>query len=124
MREFRFDIATGVGQTYTGTATRGVVGKLYAVKLKIGTLAATTDVTLTVTQTPDAVDITLLTLTDVSDNATYYPRHQVHNNEGTLLTLDGTRIAYDRPLVNGFLKVAVAQGGASKAGVLLVYVES
>jgi len=53
----------------------------------------------------------------------YYPRHQVHGNTGAALTLDGTRIAFDEPLVCGVIQVAVAQGGAAKTGVVHCYVE-
>jgi len=40
-----------------------------------------------------------------------------------VLTLDGTRIAYDEPVVCGFIKVALAQGGTGKTGTVLLYVE-
>lgn len=123
LKELRFDLSTGAGTTATALAPYGLKGKLCAVKLKIGDLAATSDITITVTNTPDAVDHTLITLTDVSADAVYYPRHQVHGNTGAALTLDGTRIAFDEPLVDGMIKVALAQGGANHTGVVHCYVE-
>jgi len=123
LKELRFDLDTGAGTTDAETAPYGVLGKLCAVKVAIGTLAATSDFTITVTKTPDAVDYTLITLTDISASGVYYPRHQVHSNVGTALTLDGTRIAFDEPLVCGFIKVALAQGGTGKVGKVHCYVE-
>ena len=55
-------------------------------------------------------------LTNANDDATYYPREQVHGNTGTGLTLDGTRIAYDMPLIAGTVTLTVAAGGNAKTG--------
>lgn len=98
-----------------------VLGQLYAVYHNDGDYANGVDVTLTYTnQVGDSV--TLLTLTDANSQAMYYPRHQVHGNDGAVLTLDGTRIAYDLPVIDGIVTSTVAQGGATKSGSEILYV--
>ena len=123
-RDIRFAATCSSGGAYSGTDTVPVNGRLIAVELVLGTLASgAADVTVSVTRTPSGVDSTLLTLTDVAANALYYPRHQVHGNTGTALTLDGTRIMATWPLVCGLVKCVVAQGGNAGAGTVIVYVE-
>lgn len=123
LTEINIPIST-TGGAQTTNAKRTVLGKLCAVKFKLGTLASgAADVTISYTNSPDAVDVTLLTLTNVAANAVYYPRHQVHSNAGAALTLDGTRIAYDKPLVAGLIKVVVAQASGAQTGNVICYVE-
>jgi len=123
LKELNIKLTTA-GGALTTYAERSILGKLCAVKFQLGTLeSGAADVTISYTNSPDAVDVTLLTLTNVSANATYYPRHQVHNNAGTALTLDGTRIAYDEPLVAGLIKVVVAGATGAQTGNVLLYVE-
>jgi len=123
LQEVRLAITTNGSGAATVNAVEASYGEVYAVKLAIGSLAATTDITLSYTNAPDAVDVTLLTLTDQSASALYYPRHQVHGSTGSGLTLDATQIAFAQPIIAGRLKAVVAQGGDTKSGVLLVYIE-
>ena len=98
-----------------------MLGLLYAVEWIDGTLDDGVDGTLKAVTTSSAVDMTLLTLTDANDDAFYYPRHQVHGNDGAALTLDGTRIAFDLPLIDGTLQLTIASGGNAKTGGCIVY---
>ena len=79
------------------------------------------DAVLSVINTPEAVDKTLLTLTDANADDTYYPRDVVHNLTGTALTGtaggDTTML-----LVTGNLKLVVASGGDAKTGGCVVYI--
>ena len=118
--EVRLDVTTAAGQT--GSAlSKALFGELFAVRWNQGTAAATTDATFTYTNA-DGESVTLLTLTDVSADATYYPREQVHGNTGTGLTLDGTRIAAEPPLIAGPVTLSIAQGGATKVCNALLYI--
>ncbi|MBU2099596.1 MAG: hypothetical protein KKD00_12595 [Gammaproteobacteria bacterium] len=122
LKEYRIGITTTTGGVATGTTETPVLGKLYAVDMVDGDLADGVDTTFTYTN-PEGVSKTLLTLTDWNSDRTYYPRDQVHGNDGAALTLDGTRIAYDLPLVAGKITATVAQGGSEKSGVFLLYIE-
>lgn len=123
LKEYRFDILTDGSGDYNVTQALGALGELYAVKLKIGTIDGGNTTTLSYTRAPDASDKALLTLTNPNANAIYYPREQAHGTTKTGLTLNGTQIAYDEPLVAGALKLVVSAGGAAATGVLLAYVE-
>ena len=108
----------------TITATRSVLGKLYAVTWIDGTLADGVDGTLSVTSRPEsAPDLTLLTLTDANDDAEYMPREPVHDNTGTALTYNSTEGVTDMRVINGTLKLVIASGGDTKIGGMLVYIE-
>jgi len=123
LKEYRFDITTDGDGDYSETLSRAAYGELYAIKLKIGTVDAGNTTTLSYTRAPDAADVTLLTLTNPAADAIYYPREQVHGTTKTGLTLDGTEIAFDEPVIAGALKLVVAAGGDTPSGVLHVYVE-
>lgn len=121
MREVRITIATSAGGAFTSAIAESAVnGYLYAIETVGGTLDAGTDWTFTVTQTSSGVDMTLLTLTDSNANAMYYPRVAVHGNTGTALTATA---GGDRTLqyCSGLPKLVIAQGGATKAGVAILY---
>jgi hypothetical protein len=122
LKEIRlYGTTSNPGQTLTVDAVKAVCGRLYAVQYIAGTLAATTDVTIS-TQDHEAAK-TLLTLTDQSADALYYPRDLVHSEAGVALT--GTS-GGDRtlPLMVGRPRMAIAQGGAAKVGgVILFYIE-
>jgi len=99
--------------------SRAVFGFLYAVLWLKDDLADGVGAVLS-TQAPGNVK-TLLTLTAANtDNAFYYPRDLVHDAAGTALT--GTS-GGDRalPVIDGTLRLVVAQGGATNAGGCIVY---
>jgi len=98
---------------------RALFGFLYAVLWLKDDFANGVDAVLS-TQAPGNVK-TLLTLTDANtDNAFYYPRDLVHDAAGAALT--GTS-GGDRalPVIDGTLRLVVAQGGATVAGGCIVY---
>ena len=98
------------------------VGRLFAVAWVDGDLVDGIDAVLSVTQTDGGVDYTLLTLTNADNDSMYYPRVIVHSEAGAALT--GTS-GGDRamPIVNGRLKLVITDGGASKTGGAIVYLE-
>lgn len=72
----------------TATATAPLAGEIFAVHLAYGGTAATTDVTVATVHAPTT---TLLTVTDNASDGWYYPRVQMHDVNGSALTLDGTQ---------------------------------
>lgn len=107
----------------TITSTQAVKGFLYKVKwVDVDLVDAVTGV-LSVIETPEGVDETLLTLSNPDANAdkNYYPRDVVHSATGTALTgtAGGDRI---EPLVVGKLKLVIASGGDTKTGGCVVYI--
>ena len=116
-----------IGTTNSGgatiTSTETVKGFLYKVKWVDGDLADAVTAVLSVVETPEGVDETLLTLSNPDANAdkNYYPRDVVHSLAGAALT--GTA-GGDREmlLVVGKLKLVIASGGTTKTGGCHVYI--
>jgi hypothetical protein len=113
---------TAADGSLTVTSESAYSGKLLAIQWAIGTFDAGVDPTFSVTGTDSGVDVPLLTLTNANANALYHVRHVVHGETGTALT--GTS-GGDRtcPLVVGYLKMVVAQGGNAKTGGAILYLE-
>jgi hypothetical protein len=107
----------------TVTSTVGVEGFLHAVEWIDGAFADGVDAVLSVDRNDNAADVTLLTLTDANSDAMYYPQTPAQDNVGTAVTFDGTNEIYTRQIVNGLLKLVVSDGGDTKAGGCIVYVE-
>jgi hypothetical protein len=118
LHDLKLTATTDAGGNATVNADRGSHGWLYAVQVVVGTLAATADLTLS-TQAHDGAK-TLLTLTNVTADALYYPRDLVHDAAGAALT--GTS-GGDRalPLCAGVPRLVVAQGGAAKTGSVILF---
>lgn len=117
----KFTITTNGSGDYTSTPST-VAGQpswgtylLYAVQWIDGTLADGVDAVLSLTGNPGSVDKTLLTLTDANNDAWYYPRVTESDNAG------GALVTYALQVVEGTLKLAVTDGGDTKAGACLVY---
>ena len=123
MKTIKLYGTTDAAGALTVTSTVKVLGCVEAVEWIDGTFDDGVDAVLSCVRDDDASDLTVLTLTDANVDKVYYPREQVHSNAGVALTLDGTRIAYTEPIVNGFLKLVVASGGNAKAGGCIVYVD-
>lgn len=120
LRKYKFGITTAADGTATVTGP-SVLGELYAVQVLIGTLTnGAADITLATVNSDAAA--TLLTLTNITANALYYPRHLVHGETGTALT--GTA-GGDRcePLLCGNIRVTVAGGGNATSGAVIVFWE-
>lgn len=122
LKEIKLYGTCSSGGALTVNATTPVFGRLYAIRYIDTSFAVGADSVIS-TQNHDAA-ATLLTITDGNASATYYPREQVHGNTGTGLTLDGTRINADLPLMAGVPRFVVSDGGnAGVGGVILFYFE-
>lgn len=98
---------------------RALFGFLYAVLWLKDDFADGVDAVLS-TQAPGNVK-TLLTLTDANtDNKWYYPRDVMHTLAGAALTGTGGE-DLTLPVIDGTLRLVVAQGGATVAGGCIVY---
>ena len=118
LHEMRLNATTSVAGAATVNGERPVAGRLYAIQVVIGTLAATAD--LTISTQGHAAAKTLLTLTDVGADGLYYPRDLVHSEAGAALT--GTS-GGDRALslCVGIPRLVVAQGGDTKTGAVVLF---
>jgi hypothetical protein len=97
-----------------------VFGFLYAVEWIDGSFDDGVDAILSCQSTVSGVAQTLLTLTNANDDAIYYPRAIVHSEAGVALT--GTAGAdRTRMMLNGKLRLVIAQGGNVKTGGCIVY---
>lgn len=88
---------------------------LYGIEFILGTFASGVDVTVEVVDRDAgtiAPDKTLLTLTNLSADGTYRPRVVEHDAAGAALTTTTLMV------IDGDIKVTVADGGVSKAGAL------
>lgn len=121
IREFHFPITTDTSGAAEVEATSSVLHYLEKVVVDQGTLSAvTTDITITIVNGPHGVaDETVLTLTNHTGDAVYYPRVQASDNAGAPIAG-----AYDRIFLVGTPKVTVAQGGSVTSGDVYLYFSS
>jgi len=100
----------------TATVARG---KIHSIVCDVGALDNTADITVT---TPDElVSQTILNLTNVAADVIVRPKVLATLNTGGALTATGN--IYEAYAVFSRLRATVAQGGATKACVIDVYVE-
>jgi hypothetical protein len=98
-------------------------GELAMVKWIDGDLVDGVDAVLSVTNTGDGVDQTLLTLTNANNDALYLTRAIVTDQAGATVTYDGTNEVYTSIPVVGRLKLVISSGGDTKTGGAVVYIE-
>ena len=122
MEDIRLTVTTDTAGDGTATYTKSIYGMFYAVEAIDGDFADGVDATLTVTNTPSAVDQTLITLTDFNTDGWYYPRVVTHDNTGAALTYDSTESVTDLGIINGTPLLTIAQGGDTKTGGLILHV--
>lgn len=116
----RINVTTDASGDGTTNDTLSILGRLYAVETIDGDLADGVDAVLSVQSTESGTALTLVTFTDFNTDAMYYPRHVVHSEAGAALTgtSGGDREA---PVINGTLRLVIAQGGNAKTGGVIVY---
>lgn len=121
LRKQIFPITVSAGGAFDNTSTKqaSVVGKLFAIEYRPGTLDTNGDVTITCESDTSKP---LLTLTNAgTSNLLKYPRDLVHAvADGVALTgtAGGDRC---QPLLNGWIKVVVAEGGNATSGSVVVW---
>jgi len=121
LKEYRFDIETDADGDGSATTESGVLGALFHLYVDEDTLGDNWNLDITYENTLGD-DITLVDLDTQSADVNIPPRTQVYNYQGTALTLDGTRIAFDMALIAGPVTATISSGGATKACTVLLYV--
>jgi hypothetical protein len=112
-------ITTAGGGTATGY-TPVVSGRIAAVIYTKTDFANGVDFTIT----SEGTGQTIWTESDVNASKTVAPRQASHTTVGVAATYDGTRAALVPVVVaNERVKIAIAQGGATKTGSFVVIVE-
>ena len=104
----------------TVTSSEHVFGRLYAIEYRP---EATTNATFVVTCEADTSKPLFTKATAGGSTAWFYPRDLVHDvADGSALTgtLGGDR---ELPVLNGYPKVVISSGGATKAGSLILFYE-
>ena len=110
MRRLKVAITGDASDQHVGPL-EGLIHAIYADK---GTLAATTDITITESETGAPI----VTITNLAANLRYMPRDDVHTIAGAVATQADERIP-----ISGNMHIVVEQGGAGTAGTLYIYVE-
>lgn len=117
-------VFTTVGSNGSATVTDymgPVVGKILSLYVDYTNEPATTDVTITTTETPAQ---SIYAKTDSNTDAWVHPRVALTDTGGTAITYDGTRPIYGDIAVSDQLKVVVAQGDSAKTvAVTVIYEE-
>ena len=115
---------TNASGALTLTATQLVNGELGAVQWVDGDLADGVDAVLSVTSTDSGVDYTLLTLTNADNDAFYLTRAATSDATGaaSLYAAGGTAVNAKIPVV-GRLQLVISDGGDTKTGGAIVFVE-
>lgn len=114
---------TSSGGAFTSDRTdaHAVLGKLYALEYRPGTLD--TGATVTVTCESDSSKPLLTKASAGTSNLWFYPRdlqHAVADGAALTGTAGGDRTM---PILNGYIKVVIASGGNTLTGSMIVYFE-
>ncbi len=110
--DYVLDILTDENGDATVVGDSAINGFLVEIAWVDGTLADGVGAVISMTQTPEGVDKTLLTLTAANDDADYRIALARHDNAGA--AIDG-QYAVEPPIM-GVPKVVVADGGNAKTG--------
>lgn len=116
MTKYKLALTTTAGGAGTATTPEPCAGEVCSIYVDLGTLdGSTTDLTITVNDGDGALPV--ITLTNVS-TGWYYPIVS-----GVHYTGSGTPKTDGYVPVVGYITATVAQGGASKAGSVYLFVE-
>ena len=109
---------SGNADVYTPAVTGRILAVIYQ-RPVTNPLDTTADITVTAEATGEPI----VTITNASASAAYYPRPQVHDAAGAGRTYNGTQTVGEPVAVaNDRIRIQVAQGGASKLGTVQIVV--
>jgi hypothetical protein len=120
MRRQLLSLTTDAGGNATAVGTN-ILGKLYAIEYRPGTIA--TGATVTVTCEADTSRPLLTKSSAGTVNTIYYPRdimNAVADGAALTATAGGDRC---QPIMNGYPKVVIASGGNTLTGSVVIYYE-
>lgn len=114
--------ASGDATAYGEYPLAGYVHAIRYIADGVAPFASTVDITIT----GETSGVPVLTVTNQSGSATWYPRAATVStaNAAALYAASGTAVNDRIALAGERLKVVVAQGGAAKTGALHILVES
>lgn len=115
LKAIRINVTTDASGDGSTVVTPSILGWLVGVRWIDGTYDDGVDGTLTAVIAPSGVDDTLFTLTNANTDAMSYPRATECSTVGAALTTTTMMI------IDGSLKLTVAQGGNVKTGGCIVY---
>jgi hypothetical protein len=121
MRKISIKFTTAADGSVTANHVSNVLGKLYAVLYKPGSIL--TGATVTVTCQGVFAKPLLTKANAGTADTLYYPRdipHAVADGAALTATAGGDRVA---PLLNGVPRVVIASGGNAKSGEVILYYE-
>lgn len=120
MRRQVLSLTTDISGNATAVGTN-ILGKLYAIEYRPGTIA--TGATVTVTCEADTSRPLLTKSSAGTVNTIYYPRdimNAVADGAALTATAGGDRC---QPIMNGYPKVVIASGGNTLTGSVVIYYE-
>jgi len=121
MKNITLSITTAANGSATVNDTTAILGELYAIEYRPGTIA--TGATITVTCEGGGSKPLLTKVSAGTANSWYYPRDLVHAvADGAALTgtSGGDRC---KPILSGRVRVVVAAGGSGGIGTVEIYYE-
>ena len=114
-------VTTAADGTATAYSSRAFAGRVTAIRYVKTDYANGVDFTITTENTAQ----TVWTEVNVNASATKYPLTQACSTAGVAATLDGTRaMLVPVAVCNERIKIAIAQGGATKVGVFHLVVDT
>jgi len=118
IKEFKFTCAVDGSGDFTETKSEQIVGRLVAVSVDQGDLDAGSDIVISVVSTVSGADHTVLTLTNNTGDV-------LHNIMVEGAETDGSASVGGNvhPFIEGKLKIVVDEGGVSKTGTVVAYVD-
>lgn len=122
MKRYKMTVTTAADGTATAYSPR-VSGEIHQIEyVKDGTSGYTDGVDFTITG--EATGVNLWTEANVNASAVRAPRQPTHSQAGVaaLYASGGTAVQARVAVANDRIKIAIAQGGASKVGVFHVLV--
>lgn len=124
MRRFTVTVTTDGSGNATAYSPRGINGKIHQIEyVKDGTNPFANGVDFTITG--EATGVNLWTQADVNASAVVAPRAPTHSQAGvaSLYASGGTAVQAAVALANDRVKIAIAQGGATKVGTFHILVD-
>lgn len=103
--------------TLDTTLDHSISGVVHSIEVFFDSAAATTDTTISITDTGAAVDNVLLTLTDTNTDDEFFVRELEHGNTGTPLATTDKPVAVGKPK----LEVSGDTGGGNEIKVIINY---
>jgi hypothetical protein len=120
MKRYKVTAITAADGTVTAYSPR-LSGKIHQIEYVKTDYAAGVDFTIT----GEATGVSLWAQTDVNASAVVAPRQPTHSQAGvaSLFAAGGTAVQDKVALANDRVKIAIAQGGATKTGTFHILVD-